>query len=99
MVWLVLCAISSQWSKNIYSQLNGYSGEEGPEYNISEEVDDWDEQSFGFLAGPAYNVPFSILLLFTGLLAEKVNRKIVLSLATISWSICVLLSSYATTYK
>lgn len=47
------------------------------------------------LVGPGYSCLFAILLLFTGSLTDKVNRKWMLSLSCLCWSITTYMHSHA----
>ena len=70
---------------------------EDPHYAMKLDLEGWTETSYGFLAGPAYSIPFAILLLFTGVLADFSNRTYMVTISCIGWSACLLGMSFVKT--
>lgn len=48
------------------------------------QFDEW----YGFLAGPAFTISFSVFGIFGGALSDSVSRKYIISIACILWSAC-----------
>ena len=53
---------------------------------------------YGVLAGPAHTSLFASLLLFTGTLADNMNRKYMLCFSCLAWSSFTFMNSYASNY-
>ena len=53
---------------------------------------------YSVLAGPAFTVFFVISMLFTGMLTDRLNRKVMLSVAIIGWSISTGLHCFANSF-
>ena len=75
-------------------KMNGYGVEgkkDDPYYSIKAELEPkgYNPSSYGFFAGPAYSLPFAILLLVTGTLADFSNRTLMVTLSCLAWSVCV----------
>jgi MFS family permease len=50
------------------------------------------QENYSLLSGPAFSVSYSIAGIFMGLLVDKVNRKTLLAMACIGWSLTSLVS-------
>lgn len=70
-----------------------------PYYSIKDAVLDWNPANYGLLAGPATSFLFAILLLFTGALTDKINRKCMILFAGLGWSTTTFLASYCDTFN
>ena len=66
-----------------------------PEYNIVIAVDGFTAEYYGILVGPAYTAVYASLLLFTGALSDQANRKNMLLLSCLGWSLATWAHSYA----
>jgi len=64
-----------------------YTGSLDAKYNLKTATGITDSQ-YSILAGPAFTALYAVLLLFTGFIADKVNRKVMLGIACIGWSVC-----------
>jgi MFS family permease len=49
-------------------------------------------QNYSLLSGPAFSISYSIAGIFMGLLVDKVNRKTLLAMACIGWSLTSIVS-------
>jgi len=66
-----------------------------PFYNIDDTIHDWTESGYGFLAGPAYSIPFAIMVLITGTIADFSNRTIMMTISCFLWSGTTFAMAYA----
>jgi len=64
-------------------------------YSIQTAIEDWTESKYGILAGICYSIPFATMLLITGTVADRGNRKMMISIACMFWSACVFMMSFA----
>jgi len=72
--------------------MNGYGVDEhkdDPRYAIKNAIEGWTPTSYGFLAGPAFSIPYACVLLITGTLADFYNRTIMVGVSCICWSACL----------
>ena len=102
--WIVLLIITSiamlnQWQRYVISYANGWKGDIGswkagdPKYEISSEFEQWNKPyGYGILSGLAFTLSYACCGIFAGVLSDKVNRKLMMSVAAILWSVCTLLS-------
>jgi len=78
--------------------MNGYGDIahiDDPDYAIKKAIDGWTPTAFGFLTGPAYSVPFALMLLITGVLADRYNRTYMCTFSCLGWSACIFGMSFA----
>jgi len=81
--------------------MNGFGVDglkDSKEYNIALAVDDYNPSNYGILVGPAYNFLNGIIVLFTGGLSDKVNRKNMICVACFLWGFVTLMNSFATNF-
>ena len=55
-------------------------------------------EKYSLLAGATYTVFFAIAVLFVGILADNISRKLLLTLAAIAWSLTSIGTSFAQTF-
>jgi MFS family permease len=65
---------------------------------MSVAIDNFNDFRYGLVAGPVFTIIFATLNLFTGALADKVSRKMLLSVAAICWSITSLGTAFTHTF-
>lgn len=51
--------------------------------------------NYGLLTGPAFIVPLIIASFVAGAVSDRYNRKLVMSVAVIFWSVTILVTAYA----
>ena len=59
----------------------------GPKYNICEALEGFNDAKYGILAGPAFTLVYSVLVLFSGSLSDKYSRKLLFGSAAVCWSL------------
>lgn len=73
----------------------GYKGEGfkagNPEYEIYRFFPSL-SQNYGLLSGPAFSISYAISGILMGILIKKLNRRVLISLATIIWSLTSIIS-------
>jgi MFS family permease len=58
-----------------------------PKYEIREAIPNFTTAKYGLVAGPLFSLIFGTLVLFTGSLADKFNRRYLLGSAAVCWSL------------
>lgn len=69
-----------------------------PKYNMRAAINNFTDLRYGELAGPVFTIVFATLNLFTGTLADKMNRKMLISTAAIIWSLTSLGTAFTHTF-
>ena len=102
--WVVLLIITSiamlnQWQRYVISYANGWKGDVGswkagdPKYEISSEFDQWTKPyGYGILSGLAFTGTYATFGIVSGVISDMANRKLLMSVAAVLWSVCTLLS-------
>ena len=85
-------------------KMNGYGVDgkkDDPHYSIKTALapHGYNDSSYGFLAGMAYSIPFAVVLLVSGPMADSVNRTWMCCFACLGWSGCVFAMSYVETME
>ena len=76
-----------------------YTGDEDPtKYEIKEDIPGFTQTKFGILSGAVFTIFFSITVLFSGVLADNMSRRLLLSIAAILWSLTSLTTSISETF-
>lgn len=86
---LVFAQISNQWQRFVISSVYLFKEdglEDDPYYNMKAAIPGMDDSRYGLVAGPAFTIFYAIFVLFTGVLSDNFNRKILLTVASILWS-------------
>jgi MFS family permease len=81
--------------------MNGFGVEgqkDNPEYNIALAIDDYNPTNYGILVGPAFNILNGVIVLFTGGLTDKVNRRNMICIACLLWGFFTFLNSFCKTF-
>jgi MFS family permease len=75
------------------SYVNAFNepGKDGSYYRIGEEYPNFSKY-YGQLSGPYFTLMYAILGIFGGALSDRVNRKLILGVACVLWSLTTLLS-------
>ena len=83
------------------SYVFGFQGEglksANPKYEI-EQVFPTLTQNYGLLSGPAFSVSYAVAGVFMGILVDKVNRKDLLIVSTLIFSISSMVSGYTNSF-
>ena len=53
---------------------------------------------YGVISGPAFTVTFAVFGIFGGVTADNINRKMIIIVCSIGWSVCTLLSGIIDSY-
>jgi MFS family permease len=61
-------------------------------------IEDYTPSNYGILVGPAFNIFNGVILLFTGSLSDKVNRRNMVCIACLLWGIVTILNSFANSF-
>jgi MFS family permease len=81
--------------------MNGF-GVEGlkdkDEYNIALAIENYNPTNYGILVGPAFNILNGVIVLFTGGLTDKVNRRNMICVACLLWGFVTFLNSFCSTF-
>ena len=88
-VLLTCTQISNQWNRFVIGSAYYYTST-SPKYNMQEAIPALTSAKYGLVTGLIFNTPFSIMVLMTGTIAQRFNRKYLLGIASLLWS----LSSY-----
>jgi MFS family permease len=62
-------------------------------------IPNFNTANYGLVAGPFFSLIFGTLVLFTGSLADKFNRRFLLGFAAVAWSITSLGTAVARTFS
>jgi len=54
------------------------------------ELAEW--YGYGLLSGPAFSFSYAIVGIFAGAIADRYNRKLIMTFVCIAWSACTLLT-------
>ena len=95
LILVVFTFFAQNWSRTILFKMAGFGikgKDQDEKYAIAKAIPDWD---FGFLAGPAYSIPFALMLLITGSMADRINRKNMIVFSCFCWGGCTLAMSWA----
>jgi len=107
LAWLTLgilltIQISNQWQRFIISTAYQYytldptkPGYNDPKYEMQLAIPGFTAANYGLVAGPFFSLIFGTLVLFTGSLADKFNRRFLLGIAAVAWSLTSLGTSVA----
>jgi len=77
------------------SYANGYKTDPAdPYYMISAAIPDWDT-NWKYLSGAAFTIPISIVGIFMGVVSDNFNRKLMLTVACLLWSVMTGLQALA----
>jgi MFS family permease len=89
----------NQWQRYVISYANGWKGDIGsyqagdPKFEISSEFPEWNKSyGYGILSGLAFTLSYAVCGIFGGIASDACNRKILMSVAAVCWSVCTLLS-------
>ena len=102
---MTILSIQNQWQRYIIAFTYSYTASKdskhanNPKYEISvqyPQLDKW--YGYGLLSGLAFMLSYSICMIFSGLLADKYNRKILIFGSCLLWSSCTLLSGIIDSY-
>ena len=52
------------------------------------------ESKYSLVSGPVFNTSFAIMVLFTGSFADSKSRKVLLTIASITWSLTSLSTAF-----
>ena len=94
---LLAIYICNQWHRSALAYANGYklpNNATDPYYQISVAIPEW-TQNYKYLSGAAFTVPISVVGIFMGALSDRVNRKMMLTVSCILWSIMTGLQALA----
>ena len=76
-----------------------YTGDGDPaKYEISVAIPDFDAAKFGLLSGAVFTVFFSVTVLFSGVLADNMSRRLLLGVSGILWSLTSITTAISKTY-
>ena len=81
--------------------MNGFGVEgqkESSDYNIALAIEDYNPTNYGILVGPAFNILNGVIVLFTGGLTDKVNRRNMICIACLLWGFFTFLNSFCKTF-
>jgi MFS family permease len=86
--------MGNQWQRFLISYANGVGSKENdPKYEILTSYPELKDQgTYGLLAGLAFTLSFATFGIFGGYLSDKLNRKMLMIVAGIAWSLCTFLS-------
>ena len=64
-----------------------YTGDgDKSKYMIKEAIPDFTQTKYGILSGAVFTIFFSVTVLFSGILADNMSRRLLLSTAGVLWS-------------
>ena len=98
---LTLGQISNQWQRFLIGSTYNYvyEGDGDPnKYQISTDIPGFTKNKFGLLSGAMFTIFFSITVLFAGVLADNMSRRILMSTAAILWSLTSITTSISKTF-
>jgi MFS family permease len=102
MMIILLCNISNQWQRFIIAsayQIRPADGEQpDKKYQMRYAIPNFGPDKYSYLAGATFTIFFATAVLFTGILADNMSRKILLCLAAIFWSLTSIGTSFCKTY-
>jgi len=88
---VTLAQISNQWQRFVISSVYYFDDAKGdkvgPKYSMKAAIEGMTDAKYGIVAGPAFTIFYSIFVLFTGILSDNFNRKNLLTIASICWSL------------
>lgn len=92
---IVSIALGNQWQRYVLAYANGEgTAKNDPKTEIATEYGEYWEKYYGYLAGLAFTMTFSICGIFGGVLSDMFNRKLIIIICSIGWSACTLLSGW-----
>jgi len=99
---ILLCAqISNQWQRFMIGSAYDYeykgSGDIN-KYEISKAIPNFTQTKFGFLSGAVFTIFFSVTVLFSGVLSDNMSRRLLLSIASICWSLTCITTAFSQTF-
>jgi MFS family permease len=97
---ILLCNISNQWQRFIISVAYFIPPRPDPDpfYEIRYAIPDFSLKKYSYLAGATFTVFFATAVLFTGVLADNMSRKVLLCVAAILWSLTSIGTAFCKTY-
>ena len=76
-----------------------YEGDGDPnKYQISTDIPGFTPNKFGLLSGAMFTIFFSITVLFAGVLADNMSRRLLMSTAAILWSLTSITTAISQTF-
>eukprot|EP00347_Sterkiella_histriomuscorum_P013234 403365495 len=94
---LLLIYISNQWQRSTIAYASAYKVDpyqNDPYYNINKDISGFKE-NYGYLAGASFTIPISVVGIFMGALSDMVNRKVMVTVACMLWSLMTILQAFA----
>ena len=87
----------NQWQRYLiayaYGAANGIEGKEkNDKYDIKASYEELDKPTYGLLSGLAFTLSFATFGIFAGYLSDKYNRKMLIVVAGLAWSLCTMLT-------
>lgn len=102
LIIILLCNISNQWQRFIIAtayQIKAPTDEPpDPKYEMRYAIPNFTTEKYAYLAGATFTIFFATAVLFTGMLADNMSRKILLCLAAILWSFTSIGTSFCQYY-
>ena len=91
---IVLIALGNQWQRYVLAYANGEGTKKNdPKIEIATDYKEYWTDYYGILSGLAFTFTFSIFGIFGGVTADMFNRKLIIIVCSIGWSVCTLLSA------
>ena len=92
--------ISTMWSKFIIGSAYNYDGNHtgNPKYDIQSSIPNFTYAKYTKLIGPYYSLTYGAAALFAGVVSDKYQRKLLLTVMCLIWNITSFVNSAANNY-